>query len=58
MTGAFVVIATTDASGAYALPLVAGTYKVRAHFVGLFDVFYAVGGLSGTDFTTPYGPAP
>jgi len=51
-TGAFVATVATDTSGNYALPLVPGTYKVKAHFDGLIDVFYAIGGLSGIDFTT------
>jgi len=52
-TGAFVAAAFTDANGNYALQhLAPGTYKVKAHFNGLVDVFYATGGLSGIDLTT------
>src|SRR2546426_517028 len=51
-TGAFVATVATDTSGNYALPLVPGTYKVKTHFNGLIDVFYAFGGVSGIDFST------
>jgi hypothetical protein len=51
-TGAFEATTTTDASGNYSIPLAPGTYKIKAHFGGFVDVFYAIGGLSGIDFTT------
>src|SRR5437867_1961755 len=52
VTGAFVATAATDASGNYAILLAPGTYKIKAHFSGFLDVFYAVGGSSGIDVTT------
>ncbi|TMJ02757.1 MAG: carboxypeptidase regulatory-like domain-containing protein, partial [Bacillati bacterium ANGP1] len=51
-TGAFVATTTTNVSGNYSIPLAPGTYKIKAHLNGFLDVFYAIGGLSGIDFTT------
>src|SRR3989441_2049233 len=51
-TGAFGATVATDTSGNYSIPLSPGTYKIKAHFNGFLDAFYAVGGLSGIDFTT------